>query len=219
MLALIWKDLVLELRTRETLASLFLLGALLLLVLNFAIDPSHPMRDSAAPGVLWVAIIFAGTTTINRALLRERENDCLSGLLLAPIDHSAIFFAKTIVNFLILTLAELFLIPLFIFFFNYSFLATFARLAFIVPATTLGFAAIGTLFSAVSLRTRAREVMLPLLILPLATPLFLAAVETTAAVLAQTPLAQVSHWLKLTLAFDIVFLVVGWWTFEYAVRE
>ena len=219
MLAILWKDLLLELRTRETLASLFLLGTLLLLVLNFAIDPSHPMRESAAPGVLWVAIIFSGTAAINRTLLRERENDCMAGLLLAPIDHASIFFAKTAINFLLMTIAEVFLIPLFIFFFNLPFLATFARLAIALPLTTLGFAAIGTLFSAVSLRTRAREVMLPLLILPLATPLFLAAVETTAALLGDTPIGEVSHWFKLTLAFDVVFLVVGWWTFEYAVRE
>ncbi len=219
MIALLWKDLLVELRTKETLASLFLLGTLLLLVLSFAFDPTHPLRDQSAPGVLWVAIIFSGTSAINRSLLRERENDCFAGLLLAPIDRGTIFLAKTLVNLTLLLIAEAFLIPLFIFFFNLPFAATMARLAIVAPPTTLGFAAIGTLFSAVSLRTRAREIMLPILMLPLATPLFLAAVETTAALMAGGTVAEVSHWFKLTLAFDVTFLVVGWLTFEYAVAE
>jgi len=219
MLAILWKDLLVELRTKETLASLFLLGTLLLLVLSFAFDPSHPLHEASAPGVLWVAIIFSGTIGINRTLLRERENDCFAGLLLAPIDRGTLFLAKAAVNFILLTVSEMFLVPLFIFFFNLPFLATIARLILIVPLTTLGFAAIATLFSAVSLQTRAREIMLPLLMLPLATPLFLAAVQTTTALLSATPLDQVSHWFKLTVTFDVLFLVVGWLTFEYAVAE
>jgi heme exporter protein B len=219
MLALLWKDLLVELRTKETLASLFLLGTLLLLVLSFAFDPTHPLREKSAPGVLWVAIIFSGTSAINRSLLRERENDCFSGLLVAPIDRGTIFLAKTIVNLALLLIAEAFLIPLFIFFFNLPFLVTFGRLALVAPLATLGFAAIGTLFSAISLRTRAREIMLPLLMLPLATPLFLAAVETTGVLMEGGSVSQVSHWFKLTLTFDVVFLVVGWLTFEYAVAD
>ncbi len=219
MWALLWKDLLLELRTKETLASLFLLGTLLLLVLSFAFDPTHPMREQSAPGVLWVAIIFSGTSAINRSLLRERENDCFSALLLAPIDRGTIFLAKTLVNFLLLLVAEAFLIPLFIFFFNLPFAHTLGRLCLVAPPTTLGFAAIGTLFSAISLRTRAREIMLPILMLPLASPLFLAAVETTGVLMEGGSLSQVSHWFKLTLAFDLTFLVVGWLTFEYAVSE
>ncbi len=219
MLAILWKDLLVELRTKESLASLFLLGTLLLLVLSFAFDPSHPLRESAAPGILWVAIIFSGTIGINRTLLRERDNDCFSGLLLAPIDRGTVYLAKTVVNFTLLSIAELFLVPLFIFFFNLPFLETIARLVRIVPLTTVGFAAIATLFSAVSLQTRAREVMLPLVMLPLATPLFLAAVETTAVLLAGQPVDQVAHWFTLTAVFDVVFLVVGWLTFEYAVAD
>ncbi len=219
MIALIWKDLLVELRTGETIASLFLLGVLLLLVLSFAFDPTHPLREQSAPGVLWVAIIFAGTTAINRTLLRERENDCFSALLLAPIDRGSIFLAKVTVNFSLLIVAELFLLPLFIFFFNLPFASTLSRVALVLPLTTLGFAAIGTLFSAVALQTRAREIILPLLMLPLATPLFLAAVETTAALMGGAPVSSVAHWFRLTAAFDVIFLVVGWLAFEYAVVE
>ncbi len=219
MLALIWKDLLIELRTKETLASLLLLGLLVLLVLSFAFDPTSPLREPAAPGVLWVALIFAGTLGMNRSLLRERENDCLHGLLLAPLDRGTIYLAKTAGNFLFMLAAQVALVPLFVFFFNLPLWLTILRLAPVLLLGLLGFAAIGTLFAAISLRTRAREVMLPLLMLPLATPLFLACIQASAALLRGQPLSNVAHWLNMVGAFDVIFLVIGWMTFEYAVEE
>jgi heme exporter protein B len=219
MLAILWKDLLIELRTKETLASLLLLGLLTLVVLSFAFDPTTPMRDAAAPGVLWVALIFAGTLGMNRSLLRERDNDCLHGLLLAPVDRGTIYLAKTGANFLFMLAAQMVLVPVFIFFFNLPMNATIARLAPVLLLGLLGFAAVGTLFAAVSLRTRAREVMLPLLMLPLAAPLLIAGIQASAQLLAGQPLAAVAHWLRLLVAFDVVFLVVGWLAFEYVVEE
>ena len=219
MLALLWKDLLIELRTKETLASLLLLGVLTLVVLSFAFDPTSPMREAAAPGVLWVALIFAGTLGMNRSLLREREHDCLQGLLLAPLDRGTIYLAKSAANFLFMVAAQIALVPLFVFFFNLPFTATVVRLTPVLLLGLLGFAAVGTLFAAVSLRTRAREVMLPLLMLPLAAPLFIAGIQASTQLLAGQPFAAVAHWLRLMAAFDVVFLVVGWLTFEYVVEE
>jgi heme exporter protein B len=219
MLAVLWKDLLIELRTKETLASLLLLGLLTLLVLSFAFDPTSELRVAAAPGVLWVAVIFAGTLGMNRSLLHEREHDCMQGLLLAPVDRGTIFLAKAAGNFLFMVAAEIFVVPAFVFFFNLPFGSTVVRLAPVLLLGLLGFAAIGTLFAAVSLRTRAREVMLPLLMLPLATPLFIAGVQASAQLLGGAPLARVSHWLNLLAAFDAIFLIVGWLTFEYAVED
>ncbi|MGH7788038.1 MAG: heme exporter protein CcmB [Candidatus Binatia bacterium] len=219
MLAILWKDLLIELRTKETLAALLLLGLLTLLVLVFAFDPTSPLREAAAPGVLWVAVIFAGTLGMNRSLLRERDNDCLHGLLLAPLDRGTIYLAKAIANFLFMVAAQVILVPLFIFFFNLPFGLTIARLAPVLLLGLLGFAAIGTMFAAISLQTRAREVMLPLLMLPLAAPLFIAAIQASAQLMGGAGLAAVAHWLKLMGAFDVVFLVVGWLAFEYAVEE
>jgi heme exporter protein B len=219
MLTLIWKDLLLEMRTKETVASFLLLGLLLLMVLSFAFDPTSRLRDEAAPGVLWVAIIFAGTTAINRSLLREREQSCMQGLLLAPVDRGTIYLAKTIANMIFMIAALFVLVPLFIFFFNLPFVATITRLTPVLLLVITGFAAIGTLFGAISLQTRAREIMLPLLMLPLATPLFLGAIEASSALLAGDPFSAVRHWFQLIAAFDVVFLVVGWLTFEYAVVE
>lgn len=219
MLAILWKDLLIELRTKETLASLLLLGLLTLIVLSFAFDPASPMREAAAPGVLWVALIFAGTLGMNRSLLRERDHDCLHGLLLAPLDRGTIYLAKTVANFLFMVAAQIVLLPLFVFFFNLPMTSTVVRLTPVLLLALLGFAAVGTLFAAVSLRTRAREVMLPLLMLPLAAPLFIAGIQATAQLLAGQSFASIAHWLRLIGAFDVVFLVVGWLAFEYVVEE
>jgi heme exporter protein B len=219
MLAILLKDLRIEWRTKETLAALLLLGLLTLVVLSFAFDPTSPLREPAAPGVLWVALIFAGTLGMNRSLLREREHDCLEGLLLGPIDRGAIYLAKTAANFLFMAAAQVVLLPLFVFFFNLPLLRTVGRLTPVLLLALLGFAAIGTIFAAVSLRTRAREVMLPLLMLPLAAPLFIAGIQASTQLMAGEPVSAVAHWLNLIAAFDAVFLVVGWLGFEYAVEE
>jgi heme exporter protein B len=219
MLAILWKDLLIELRTKETLALLLMLGLLLLVVLSFAFDPTSTMRQAAAPGVVWVAVLFAGVLGINRSLLQERENLCLHGLLLAPIDHGTIYLAKTLANFLFMVAANVVVVPIFVFFFNLELGATVVRLGPVLLLGLLGFAAIGTLFAAVSVRTRAREVMLPLLLLPLASPLIIAAIQASTVLLAGGRWSSVLHWLQLLAAFDMVFLVVGWLAFEYAVAE
>jgi heme exporter protein B len=219
MLPLIFKDLRIELRTKETVTSLLMLGLLILLVLSFAFDPTSRLRGAAAPGVLWVAVIFAGVLGINRSLVRESEQQCMQGLLLAPIDRGTIFLAKTISNFIVVLVAECFVLLIFILFFNLPLWTTIASLAPILLLGLLGFAAIGTLFAAISLRTRAREVMLPLLMLPLATPLFLSCVQATNLLLAGEPLSAATKWINLLVAFDAIFLVVGWLGFEYVVEE
>jgi heme exporter protein B len=216
---LLWKDLLIELRTRETFASLLLLGILILLVLSFAFDPTSEMRAEAAPGVLWVAVVFAGTLGMNRSLLHEREQDCMHGLLLAPIDRGTIYLAKMAANLIFMLAAQLLLVPAFVFFFNFDLTVTFVRLAPVLLLGTLGFAAIGTLFAAVSLRTRSREIVLPLVMLPLATPMLIASIESSSALLAGQAVETVAHYLRLLVAFDVVFLVMGWMAFEYAIEE
>jgi heme exporter protein B len=219
MLALLWKDLLIELRTKETVTSLLMLGILTLMVLSFAFDPTSELRGPAAPGVLWVAVIFAGVLGINRSLLREVEQDCLHGVLLAPIDRGTIYLAKTCGNLAVMLAAEVVVVPVFILFFNLPFWLTVVRLAPVLLLGLLGFSAVATLFAAVSLRTRAREVMLPLLMLPLATPLFLACVQASASLLAGESFATASRWFSLLIAFDVAFVVVGWLGFEYVVEE
>jgi heme exporter protein B len=219
MLAILWKDFLIELRTKETLGLLLMLGLLILLVLSFAFDPTSALRQEAAPGVLWVAIVFSGVLGINRSLLQERENGCLYGLLLGPIDRGTIYLAKTLANFCFMAAANVVVVPVFIFFFNLPFWITLLRLSPVLLLGLLGFAAVGTLFAAVALRTRAREVMLPLLMLPLVSPLIIASVQASGALLRDGQWAAITHWLHLLAAFDAAFLVVGWLAFEYAVAE
>jgi heme exporter protein B len=218
-LALLWKDLLIELRTKETLASLLMLGLLTLLILSFAFDPMSELRGEAAPAVLWVALIFAGVLGINRSFLTERENECLQGLLLTPVDRGTIYLAKVGGNVLFMMTAQAFVVPIFVFFFNLPLTLALGRLVPIVLLGLIGFAAVGTLFAAVSVRTRAREVMLPLLLLPLAVPVLIAGVKASSRVLAGKPLSDVAQWLNLLIGFDVVFLVVGWLVFEYAVEQ
>lgn len=219
MLALLRKDLQIEFRTKETLAALLLLGLLTLVVLSFAFDPTSELRVEAAPGALWVAVIFAGVLGLNRSFLAERENECLQGLLLCPVDRGTIYLAKTVGNFLFMLVAQLVIVPIFIFFFNLPVSTGLAGVFLSLALGLLGFAAIGTLFAAISVRTRAREVMLPLLLLPLTVPIFIAGVKVTGPMLADKPLAEVAPWLNLMVGFDVIFLVVGWLVFEYAVEE
>jgi heme exporter protein B len=219
MFALLRKDLQIEFRTKETLAALLLLGLLTLVVLSFAFDPTSELRVEAAPGALWVAVIFAGVLGLNRSFLAERENDCIQGLLLCPIDRGTIYLAKTAGNFLFMLVAQVVIVPIFIFFFNLPVSPALGGVFLSLALGLLGFAAIGTLFAAISVRTRAREVMLPLLLLPLAVPIFIAGVKVTGRVLAGKPLAEVAPWLNLMVGFDVIFLVVGWLVFEYAVEE
>jgi heme exporter protein B len=219
MLALLRKDLQIEFRTKETLAALLLLGLLTLVVLSFAFDPTSELRGEAAPGALWVAVIFAGVLGLNRSFLAERENECLQGLLLCPVDRGTIYLAKTAGNFLFMLLAQLVIVPIFIFFFNLPVSLGLAGVFLSLALGLLGFAAIGTLFAAISVRTRAREVMLPLLLLPLAVPIFIAGVKVSGRLLAGKSLGADVAWLHLMVGFDVIFLVVGWLVFEYAVEE
>ncbi len=219
MLALLRKDLQIEFRTKETLASLLLLGLLTLVVLSFAFDPASELRTEAAPGALWVAVIFAGVLGLNRSFLAERENECLQGLLLCPVDRGTIYLAKTIGNFVFMMVAQLFIVPIFVFFFNLPMTVGIGGVFLTLALGVLGFAAVGTLFAAIAVRTQAREVMLPLLLLPLVVPIFIAGVKVTGRLLAGKPLAEVAPWLNLMVGFDVIFLVVGWLVFEYAVEE
>jgi heme exporter protein B len=219
MFALIRKDLQIEFRTKETVAALLLLGLLTLTVLSFAFDPTSALRAEAAPGALLVAVIFAGVLGLNRSFVAERENDCLHGLLLSPVDRGTIYLAKAVANLLFMLLAQVVIVPIFLFFFNvpvgWNLLGVMLALALGLG----GFSAVGTLFAAISVRTRVREVMLPLLMLPLTVPVFIAGVRVTARLLADKPWAEVAPWLHLMVGFDVVFLVVGWVVFEYAVEE
>ena len=217
--AVVRKDLAVEVRTRETLASLLLLGLLTLLVLSFAFDPTSELRPEAAPGALWVAVTFAGILGLGRSFTTERENDCLMGLLLSPIDRGSIYLAKVASNFVLMTTAQAGILPVFVLFFDVAATPALLGVAAAVLLGLFGLAALGSLFAAIAVRTRAREVMLPLLMLPLIVPLFIAGVSVTGKLLAGADFATVQPWLGSMLAIDVIFVVAGWLLFDAAVEE
>jgi heme exporter protein B len=214
-LAVIWKDIVLEARSRETLASLFVFGLVVLVVFNFALDVTPANVLELAPGLLWIAIVLSAVTGVGRTFMIERENGCMTGLLLAPIDRGAVFLAKLMVNMLLLLAFEAALLPCFIIIYSVPVNENLAALCLVVVAGTVGLAAAGTLFATAALGSRARELMLPLIVLPLQIPLLIAAVQATELVLSGASLGALGSWGTILVAFDVLFVTMGWLAFEF----
>tara|TARA_B100000959_G_scaffold249226_1_gene276681 strand:+ start:1077 stop:1754 length:678 start_codon:yes stop_codon:yes gene_type:complete len=216
--AIIWKDILSEFRTREMFSSMFLLAVLILIIFTFSIDLSKVKSLDVAPGILWVSFVFAGTIGLNRSFLNEQENDCLLGMMVTPMDRSAIYVGKMIGNFIFMTIMEIFLIPVFVVFFNLSF-QYIIEICLITFMGTLGFVALGTLMSAMSASFKTREIMLPILLYPLIVPVVIASVKATGALLHGRSLESVMTWLKLLMVFDIIFLIASFIIFEYIIEE
>jgi heme exporter protein B len=216
--AVVGKDITTELRTKEMISSMFVFSLLSIFIFNFAFDLRAENIQALAPGVLWVAIAFAGMLGLSRSFILERDRGVLDGLLLAPVDRSAIYFGKMIGNLLFISLVEVIILPFFIILFNQS-LNALPALGGIVILGTLGFAGVGTLFSAMAVHTRAREILLPIMLFPVVIPAMLSAVRLTSAILDRVPLAEVSHWLALLVAFDAIFVAASFMLFEFVVEE
>lgn len=211
------KDLMLELRTREALSGLAVLVLLILLTFTFAFDPEG--AAAAAPAVQWVTFIFAGLMAIQRAFLIERENGAWYGLLLAPIDRGAIFLAKMASNVIVLGVAQVVLLALLALLIGVPVPAAPLTLLLVNLLGLIGFSALATLFAAISVRVRAREMLLPLLVLPLLVPLVICAVEASRIVMAGGGAASAGAWLRVLATFDVIFSVAGWMIFEQLVQE
>lgn len=211
------KDLVLELRTREATSGLVILILLILLTFTFAMQPEG--AAAAAPAVQWVTFVFAGLMAIQRSFLIERENGAWYGLLLCPIDRGAIFAAKMASNVIVLGVAQSVLLVLLALFLGVTLPAAPFALLLVNILGLIGFAALATLFAAISVRLRAREMMLPLLVLPLLVPLVICAVEASRIVMAGGTIASVGPWVRVLATFDVIFAVAGWMLFEQLVEE
>ena len=217
-LAIVGKDIATEIRTKEMLSAMFVFSLLVILIFNFAFDLRADNAQALAPGVLWVAIAFAGMLGLSRSFILERDRGVLDGLLLAPVDRSAIYFGKMIGNVLFIGLVEVVILPFFVILFNQP-ASTLPALIGVVILGTIGFAGVGTLFSAMAVHTRAREILLPIMLFPVIVPVLLSAVNLTSAVLDEIPFEEVSHWLALLIAFDVIFIAASFILFEFVVEE
>ncbi len=215
--AIIHKDITTELRTKEMFSSMVVFSLMAVFIFSIALDVTASDPMDTTPGLLWVTIAFAGTLGLNRSLAQEQENGCIDGLLLAPMDRSAIFFGKAVGNVLFMSMVELVIVPIFAALFNVPLLRGSVWL--VVVLGTLGYASVGTLFSTMAVNTRAREVMLPILLLPVAVPIFISAVNATGGFLAGDPVSDVANWLQLLVAYDAIIIAVSFMTFDFIVEE
>ena len=214
---LVWKDILLEVRSRELVISVLVFGLLVAVVFNFALDVTPQRVTAIAPGILWVAFAFAATMAMSRAFVREREQGGLEGLLLSPVSRDAIFLGKALTNLLFMLLVELVLLPVFAVLFGFSAMS-FALIGTIVLAT-LGFSLVGTLFSAIAAQTRSREIMLPVLFFPVILPVIIGAVEASSRAIGGETTVGLGRWLPLLAVFDALFLVICPWVFSFVVEE
>ncbi|MCH8744803.1 MAG: heme exporter protein CcmB [Chloroflexi bacterium] len=214
---ILWKDILLEFRSKDIILSVAVFGLLVVIVFSFALNVTPRLVTQLAPGILWVAFAFAGILAMNRAFVREKEQGGLEGLLLTPVSRDAIFLGKVLAIFIFMLVIEFILLPVFAVMLGFS-AFSFMLLLTIVLAT-LGFATVGTLFSAIAVQTRSREIMLPVLFFPIVLPVIIAAVEASTQAIGGDGGVGIGRWLPLIGVFDALFLVICPWVFSFVVEE
>ncbi|MBA2448962.1 MAG: heme exporter protein CcmB [Chloroflexi bacterium] len=214
--ALVWKDLLSEFRTKDTLGAGVVFALLVLVIFNFAFELRVENVEAVAPGVLWITFIFAGMLGIGRGFATERDRGTLDGILLAPIDRGALYLAKTLTNVLLMAMVEIVALPIAVALFNLR--LAWTETILVVALGTVGFAGVGTLIAAITSNTRAREVMLPLLLFPLAVPVVIASVKATALALGAQPTDSIP-WLQLLAGFDAILVATAFLVFEYVIED
>jgi heme exporter protein B len=217
--AIVKKDIVTELRTKELFTSMLLFALLIIVVFNFAFGFSVEILNLAAPAMLWIAFTFAGILGLSRSFALEKEGNAIIGMLLTPTDRSLIYAGKMISNTIFVFIVGILTVLMFILFFNYSFLPTLIPLIPIMFLGSIGFVSVGTLFSAMAINTKLREVLLPILLFPIIIPVIVSAVKLSTQVLDGNSVFAASSSLKLLASFDIIFVTACAVTFEYVIDE
>src|SRR3984957_5173982 len=215
---LLSKELRLEFRTREILTATVVFSLVVIMLFSYVIEPTAAESRRYGPGLLWIAFLFAGSLMLHPPVAREQANDTLDALRMTPISPFAIVLGKLLANFVFLSLTELVLVPVFAVMYNLSLAGIVWRLILVLVLGTLGLTVTGTVFSAISAHARMRELLLPLLVLPLLTPLLIAAVESTASLFAEQPALE-RTWLAFLAGFDIVFLTASWLLCDHLLAE
>src|SRR6202162_1166257 len=215
---LLGKELRLEFRTRELLSATIVFALVIVVLFSFAFDPTAAESRRYGPGLLWISFLFAGSLMLNPFFARERLNDTMAALRMAPISPFAILSAKMLANFIFMSLVEVVLVPVFSVLYNLSLSGVVAQLILVLVLGTIGLTVTGTVFSAISSHARLRELLLPLLLLPILTPLLIAAVEATASLFVEQPELD-RTWVALLAGFDIVFLTASWLLCDYLIEE
>lgn len=215
--AVVWKDLIAELRSRELLSAMLVFSLLVILIFNFALELDPQTRSTVTAGVLWVTFAFAGTLGLNRSMATEKDRGCLDGLLLAPVDRSALYFGKALGNLFFMFSVELIVLPIYSALYNTNLFQS--GLLLVIALGSVGYVAVGTLLATMTVQTRTREVLLPILLFPLAIPVLIAAVKSSSGFLQGIDIAEIMPWLNLLLVYDVIFTAVAYMVFDFVVEE
>lgn len=215
--AVVWKDLAAELRSRELLSAMLVFALLVIMIFNFALELEPKMRQTITSGVLWVTFAFAGTLGLNRSMAMEKDRGCLDGLLLAPVDRSAIYFGKAIGNLIFMLLVEVIVLPVYSVLYNVNLFNP--GLLLVILLGSIGYVVVGTLLSSMAVQTRTRDILLPILLFPVIIPVFIASVKASAGFLQAIPMDEIWPWLNLLIVYDVIFTAVGFMVFDYVVEE
>ena len=213
------KDITTELRAKEAVIAMLVFGLMVIVIFSFAFHFGAHEQTEIAPGLLWVAFTFAGILGLNHSFAAEYENNCLQGMMLAPIPRSVIYIGKLTSNVIFMLLAELIILIFFIVLFDVRFTGRWHLLLLTMLMGTLGFAIVGTMFSAISSGTRMRIFLLPILQFPIVVPAIISAVEATSVLLEEDSLIGFYDWIKLLLVFNVIFFTVCVLLFEYILEE
>jgi len=215
--AVVWKDLSAELRSRELISAMLVFALLVILIFNFALELDAKTRGTVTAGVLWVTFAFAGTLGLNRSMAMEKDRGCLDGLLLTPVDRSAIYFGKAIGNLFFMLLVEAIVLPVYSVLYSTNLFKP--GLLLVILLGSIGYVAVGTLLSAMAVQTRTRDILLPILLFPLVVPVMIAAVKSSSAFLEGGAMADIWPWLNLLIVYDVIFTAVAFMVFDYVVEE
>ena len=217
--SIVWKDLTSEFRSKEMILSMCLFSFLVLIIFSFTLGMGLVNLKEIIPGILWVVFIFSGLMGLSRSFGAERDKGTLPGLLLCPVSRWEIFLAKMMVTLIFTVIMEIFTLSIFIILYNMNLLPYLLPLGLIILLGTVGFCIIGTIFSAMSATTRSRDVILSILVFPILVPLIIAAVQATGIILDGKSIQAIYPWLKIMIAFDFVFLLLAYLTFDFIMEE
>ncbi len=218
-ISIVRKDFISEFRSRDMFISMFTFSLIIIFVFNLVLDLTSNIKNIVSPAVLWITFLFSGSIGLSRSYSLEKESEAIKGLLLAPVDRSLIYMGKFFSNLIFLLIIEIITIPIFIILFNYDFSIKIIEIMLVIFLGTIGFSTVGTLFSAISLNTRLREVLLPILYFPIIIPVLLNAVRITTSLLSGESLSSNSSSLQVLIAFDIIFFSAGILLYEYVIEE
>ena len=216
-LAIARKDIAAEIRSRELISAMLVFSLLVVLIFNFALELDRAARENVAAGVLWVTFTFAGTLGLNRTFAAEKDRGSLDGLLLAPVDRTAIYFGKLISTLVFMLLVEAVVLPVFSVLYGIS-LFNFLLLGVILLGT-FGYGGVGTLLACMAAQTRTRDVMLPILLFPVTVPVMLGAVRASMGILLNAEWGEILTWINILVVYDVIFVAVAVMVFDYLIEE